>query len=124
MTTTVKRRTEFRTLRVSEVERLCDDAVAVTFDVPDDLATEFAFRAGQSLTLRRTVDGRDERRSYSICARVGTRPAEMVHDLPCGQRRLMQRPDGVEYVFINGTAVVERGVPADRQPGRVLRGGC
>ena len=55
--------------------------------------------------------------------RVGTRPAEMVHDLPCGQRRLVQRPDGVEYVFINGTPVVERSVPADRQPGRVLHGG-
>ena len=40
-----------------------------------------------------------------------------------GQRRLLQGADGVEYVFVNGAAVVERGVPADRRPGRVLRGG-
>jgi ring-1,2-phenylacetyl-CoA epoxidase subunit PaaE len=84
VTTTIKRRTEFRTLRVSEVERLCADAVAVTFDVPDDLAAEFAFRAGQSLTLRRIVEGREERRSYSICARVGTRPRIGVREVPGG----------------------------------------
>ena len=34
----------FHTLRVADVERLTDDAVAVTFDVPDDLADDFAFR--------------------------------------------------------------------------------
>ena len=56
-------------------------------------------------------------------ARVGTRSTELVHDLPGGQRRLLQRADGVEYVFVNGTAVVERGQPVDRRPGRVLRGG-
>jgi ring-1,2-phenylacetyl-CoA epoxidase subunit PaaE len=42
----------FHVLRVADVERLCDDAVAVTFDVPDDLRETFAFRPGQYLTLR------------------------------------------------------------------------
>ena len=53
-------------LAVAEVEELTDDAVAVTFEVPDDLADEFAFVPGQSLTLRRIVEGREERRQYSI----------------------------------------------------------
>jgi N-acyl-D-aspartate/D-glutamate deacylase len=57
-------------------------------------------------------------------ARVATRRTEMVHDLPRGQRRLMQRAEGIHYVFVNGTALVERGVPVDRRPGRVLRGGA
>jgi hypothetical protein len=35
----------------------------------------------------------------------------------------VQRADGIEWVFVNGTAVVERGTPADRLPGRLLRGG-
>src|SRR5579884_1210439 len=56
--------------------------------------------------------------------RVGARPAEMVHDLPGGQRRLIQRAEGVAYVFVNGTAVVDRGVPTGRGAGRVLRGGA
>lgn len=64
----------FHVLRVGAVERLCDDAVAVSFDVPEHLAEVFAFRPGQYLTLRqRTADG-EERRSYSICAPVGSAP--------------------------------------------------
>jgi N-acyl-D-aspartate/D-glutamate deacylase len=56
-------------------------------------------------------------------ARVAMRPTEMVHDLPRGERRLLQRADGIVTVLVNGQAVVENGAPADRRPGRVLRGG-
>jgi len=55
--------------------------------------------------------------------RVATRPTQVVHDLPGGQRRLLQGAEGVEYVFVNGEPLVERTVPVDRRPGRVLRGG-
>ncbi|RKT57861.1 1,2-phenylacetyl-CoA epoxidase subunit PaaE [Saccharothrix australiensis] len=60
----------FHELTVAAVDRLCEDAVAVTFDVPDELADAFAFRAGQYLTLRMG----EQRRSYSICAPVGSPP--------------------------------------------------
>lgn len=83
-TATERRRTEFHELTVAHVERLCDDAVAVTFDVPPELTAEYEFRAGQSLTLRRFVDGRDERRSYSICAMVGAKPRIGVREVPGG----------------------------------------
>lgn len=76
--------TVFHPLRVTAVERLCDDAVAVTFAVPDELREAYAFRAGQSLTLRRTIDGREERRSYSICAPVGAAPRIGVREIPDG----------------------------------------
>ena len=56
-------------------------------------------------------------------ARVGMRQTELVTDLPEGQRRLLQRADGIDWVFVNGAAVVEDGVPAERLPGRLLRGG-
>jgi len=55
--------------------------------------------------------------------RVGTHATTMVYDLPQRQRRLLQGAEGVEHVFVNGVAVVERGVPAAPRPGRVLRGG-
>ncbi len=74
MTAATTRRSTFHALPVKRVDRLCDDAVAVTFDVPADLAGEFVFRAGQYLTLRQDVEGREERRSYSICAPVGADP--------------------------------------------------
>src|SRR2546427_1280479 len=66
-----RHRPVFHPLRVAEVQPLCEDAVAVTFEVPPELAAEYAFAPGQSLTLRRTVAGREERRSYSICAAAG-----------------------------------------------------
>jgi N-acyl-D-amino-acid deacylase len=56
-------------------------------------------------------------------SQVGMLPTELAHDLPGGQRRLLQRARGVDYVFVNGVAVVEQGVPVDRRPGRLLRGG-
>jgi ring-1,2-phenylacetyl-CoA epoxidase subunit PaaE len=63
-----RRRPVFHELRVATVDRLTDDAVAVTFQVPDELREAFTFQAGQHLTVRRLVDGADVRRSYSICS--------------------------------------------------------
>ena len=78
------RRGSFNTLTVARVEALCDDAAAVTFDVPDELTSSYAFRPGESLTLRRMVDGREERRSYSICSAAGTAPRVGVRVVPDG----------------------------------------
>ena len=77
--------TRFHPLHASpDVEELTDDAVAVTFEVPDDLADEFAFTPGQSLTLRRVVDGVEQRRQYSISAPAGARPRVGVREIPDG----------------------------------------
>lgn len=67
-----RRQPSFHALRVAGVERLTDEAVAITFDVPDDLADDYAFTPGQHVTLRREIDGEEARRSYSICARADT----------------------------------------------------
>ena len=81
---TSRPRAEFRALRVADVERLTDDAVAVTFEVPPELAEAYEFLPGQSLTLRRIIDGREERRSYSICAPAGQPPRVGVREVPDG----------------------------------------
>jgi ring-1,2-phenylacetyl-CoA epoxidase subunit PaaE len=60
----------FHPLRVRTVEPDTQEAVIVSFDVPDALRTVFGFTQGQYLTLRTDVDGQDLRRSYSICAGV------------------------------------------------------
>ncbi|WP_216895569.1 1,2-phenylacetyl-CoA epoxidase subunit PaaE [Nocardia alni] len=74
----------FHTLRVAAVQRLCDDAAAVTFAVPDHLADEFRFRPGQFLTVRRTIEGTEQRRSYSICAPEGAAPRVGVREIAGG----------------------------------------
>jgi ring-1,2-phenylacetyl-CoA epoxidase subunit PaaE len=101
------RRAAFHQLRVAAIDRQGEDAAAVTFDVPVELADAYAFCAGQSVTLRRLIEGRDERRSYSICApagdplRIGVREVPgglfsrwLVHDLAVGERVEVQTPTG------------------------------
>jgi len=61
-----RRRPVFHPLPVAAIDRLTDDAVAITFAVPAELREQFAFRAGQHLTVRKVDD--DARRSYSICS--------------------------------------------------------
>ncbi|MGH3360941.1 MAG: FAD-binding oxidoreductase, partial [Nocardioides sp.] len=51
-------------LKVAAIDELTDDAVAITFDVPDELRDDYAFAHGQHLSIR---GGDDVRRSYSIC---------------------------------------------------------
>ena len=74
----------FHELAVAQVDRLTDDAAAVTFEVPAALADEYAFAAGQSLTLRRVIGGTEHRRTYSICAPAGSPPRIGVREIPGG----------------------------------------
>jgi ring-1,2-phenylacetyl-CoA epoxidase subunit PaaE len=62
-----RRRAVFHDLQVTAVERLTEQAVALTFAVPEELRADFDFEPGQHLTLRAEIDGEDVRRSYSIC---------------------------------------------------------
>ncbi len=100
-------RRQFHELTVARVDRLCDDAAAITFFVPAELAEEYTFQPGQSLTLRRFVNGSDERRSYSICApagqplRIGVREVPggalsgwLVNEVRTGDRIEVQPPSG------------------------------
>jgi ring-1,2-phenylacetyl-CoA epoxidase subunit PaaE len=84
------RRGELRLLTVSDVERITDDAVAITFHVPDELRQEFTYLPGQHVAVRATVAGDDVRRNYSICAPAGSGV------LRIGVKRL---PDGVFSSF-------------------------
>jgi ring-1,2-phenylacetyl-CoA epoxidase subunit PaaE len=103
---------------VAQVERLTDDAVAVTFDVPAELAGDYAFAPGQALTLRRVDADRDERRSYSICAPVGAAPRVGVREVPGGffSAWLVNevRPgDRIDVLPPSGTFTADLSTPAD-----------
>jgi len=73
----------FHPLTVAKVDRLTEDAVALTFAVPDALRGTYRHRPGQHVTVRAILDGEDVRRSYSICTtpddetfRIGIRRIE------------------------------------------------
>ncbi len=79
------RRATFHPLPVAALERLTDDSVAITFDVPPELADQYRFTPGQHLTLRCELAGDDVRRNYSICAPATTGPLRVaVKRLPGG----------------------------------------
>ncbi len=61
----------FHPLRVSNVRPLTDDAVCISFAVPDELRDDYDFVHGQHVTIRTALAGDDVRRSYSICAPAG-----------------------------------------------------
>ena len=58
----------FHRLAVHDLRREANDAVSLTFAIPQELAQDYAFVPGQYLTLRTTMDGEEVRRSYSICS--------------------------------------------------------
>lgn len=98
ITRPVRRRPVFHPLAVAAVDRLTDDAVAITFAVPEELRETFAFSAGQHLTVRREgTDGAEVRRSYSICST----PAELARHgrLRIGVREI---PGGAFSAFACG----------------------
>ena len=62
---------KFHALKVLAVERAAEDAACVTVEVPAALREEFAFHAGQYVTVRRMIGQREERRTYSIVTAPG-----------------------------------------------------
>lgn len=60
--------TNFYPLKVKDVVAETEDAVVLSFDVPQNLQETFAYQHGQYLTLKFLFRGEQERRAYSICS--------------------------------------------------------
>ena len=58
----------FHTLQVKDILHETQDCVSIAFEIPENLKKEFEFVQGQSLTLRKIIEGEEIRRSYSICS--------------------------------------------------------
>ena len=57
---------QFHTLKVKSIVRQTEKAVSVTFDIPTNLEPEFAFKAGQYITLKAIINKSETRRDYSL----------------------------------------------------------
>jgi ring-1,2-phenylacetyl-CoA epoxidase subunit PaaE len=58
---------QFHQLSIKEVQRETDNAVTISFEVPQHLKDNFRFKAGQYITLKTNIDGNEVRRDYSLC---------------------------------------------------------
>lgn len=69
---------KFHPLQVREVRANADDAVALTFDVPETLRAEFRSQPGQHVVVRAVVGGDEVRRTYSLTNAAGEMPLQIV----------------------------------------------
>lgn len=74
---------EFHALTVSDIKRETPNSVSISFDVPENLKSNFDFKAGQYITIKYFLDGKEVRRAYSISSspksgelRVGIKKVE------------------------------------------------
>jgi len=58
----------FHPLKIKEVRRETDECVSLLLEVPNEFKEQFAYRQGQSLTMRTKLNGEEIRRTYSICS--------------------------------------------------------
>lgn len=58
---------QFYTLTIKDIQKETDKAVTIAFKVPDNLKDTFAFKAGQYITLKTSINGNEIRRDYSLC---------------------------------------------------------
>ncbi len=82
----------FYPLEITDIRPETDNAVCLSFNIPDNCKEQFNFIPGQFLTLRAVVDGCDIRRSYSICSGVDD------NNLQVGVKRVK---DGVFSNYVN-----------------------
>ena len=83
---------QFNPLTVTTLKKETPDATVVEFEVPSDLKPRYKFKAGQYLVLKTNIDGKEERRNYSICAS----PTEDKLRVLC-----KKVPDGIFSTFVN-----------------------
>jgi len=69
---------KFHPLQVREVRPDADDAVALTFAVPEALREEFHSQPGQHVVVRAFMNGEEVRRTYSLTSAAGELPLQIV----------------------------------------------
>ncbi len=107
----------FHPLIIQNIQRETPESVSITFDVPENLQKEFAFKQGQNITIKKIIDGKELRRSYSICSspwdnklRVGIKKAfdglfstYANTQLKVGDILHVMSPSGKFYTELNST---------------------
>lgn len=59
---------KFHHLTISGVQPETQNAIAITFDVPEELKPLFLYKSGQFLTVKAVINGVEHRRNYSLCS--------------------------------------------------------
>lgn len=82
----------FHNLIVKNIKKETTESVSIDFDVPNNLNDDFNFKAGQFLTLKQEINGKEVRRSYSLCSAPSSGDHRVV---------VKQIPNGVFSTYAN-----------------------
>ena len=58
----------FYSIEIAEIKKESPDAVSIVFKIPEELKQQFSYSAGQYLTIKTEIKGKEIRRAYSLCA--------------------------------------------------------
>ncbi len=101
----------FNSLKVSKIKQETGDTVSISFEIPNNLQEDYQYTQGQYLTLKFEINGKEERRAYSMSSspiedhltvtvkRVkGGLVSNHIHDqLKVGSEVEVMQPDGRFY---------------------------
>jgi len=59
---------DFYTLTIKNITRETPKTVSIEFEVPSELKDAYSFTAGQYITIKTEINGKEIRRAYSICS--------------------------------------------------------
>ena len=62
---------KFYPLKIKDIIRETPQAVSLEFEIPEDLKQKFSFKAGQYITIKSQIEGKEVRRAYSLCTPPG-----------------------------------------------------
>ncbi len=77
----VKTHKGYHFLKVKNNRKLTSDSAQISFEIPVELKSKFNYKPGQYITLLAEINGKEERRSYSICSGIN-------EDLAVGIKRV------------------------------------
>jgi ring-1,2-phenylacetyl-CoA epoxidase subunit PaaE len=59
---------KFHSIKIQDIYKETKDCSVITFEIPHELQKEYYYKPGQHLTLKTLINGKEERRSYSLCS--------------------------------------------------------
>ena len=59
---------KFYSIKICAIKKLTDEAVEISFDIPENLTHIFSYKSGQYITIESVIKNESIRRAYSICS--------------------------------------------------------
>ena len=76
----------FHSLKIRKIVQETPTVITIYFDIPQERKPDFQYEAGQYLTIKATINGKEIRRAYSICTTpIDQELAVTVKKVPQGQ---------------------------------------